>query len=148
MAYSRLRERYKIWDIQSSRNVTFNETCYTSTEIPISNYSPEKSKKVDDNIDFNEVDPTQETADPADVINEVTKSTDEEEPNETFQDAQDTLPHQRSNLERKQTGEWWRATSLLSQAVPSHDVPKSCKAGTTPEDSGFWNQGWTGNTNA
>ncbi len=119
------------------------------SETPLSNDSSsnvaapggEVKEIVDDNMDLNVVDPTHETTDPADIINEATRSSDEKESDEVSQAAQDTLQLRISEQVRKQTGELWKARSLVLQAVPPYNVPKSYKAATTPENISFWKPG-------
>ena len=156
IGYSQQSKGYKIWDPESSslvvsRDVTFDENSVDSLEIPLptSNCSAsdvavpggEVKEEVEDNIDLEKENPVETNPDHTDITDKSSTSSNDEETENIFQDAQDAPQLRRSSRVRRQTGEWWKATGLLSQAVPSHDVPKSFKAATTPENIGFWQPG-------
>ena len=60
-----------------------------------------------------------------------------------FEDAQDTPapPLRRFTRTRKPAGEWWKTTSLFSQALAIQEVPTSYKNATTSENVAFWQPG-------
>ncbi len=160
MGYSTQSKGYKIWDIESSkllvsRDVTFDENSVSENSIPIAGKDLESSNFADqggeakedmtDNINLASKDPIDNCADQGVSASNQINSNEGDEGNndEDFVDAQ-TTPEpvlRRSDRIRKKTGEWWKATSLVSQAVPLQEVPKSYKAATTPENISFWKPG-------
>ncbi len=146
MGYSTQSKGYKIWDTEStklivSRDVTFNEKSVepTGIDLPI---NEESSSNVADpggeakgELDAN-IDSTSDTAHDDEDSNDDNSNND-------FVDAQDTpeQPLRRSTRIRKQAGEWWKSTSLLSQALIAREVPTSYKVATSPENVSFWTPG-------
>ncbi len=144
MGYSNQSKAYKVWDVESSkmivsRDVIFDEalTDRTCIDIPTNAVKPSNvatpggETEVDDNIDS-----SPETSNEPENIG--SENSDSE-----FADAQDNSPQplRRSARVRKPTREWWKTSSLLSQAFVAKEVPSSYKAATSPENIAFWQPG-------
>ncbi len=142
LGYSTQSKGYKIWDVVSqtivvSRDVTFDESSMDNPEVQIPP-SDDHSSNVD--VPGGEV--------KNDVEDNIVSSSEPSEQsnddnNNSFHDVQDTTeqPLRRSERVRKQTGEWWKTTSLLSCALPTDEIPTSYKVATTPENVTFWKPG-------
>ncbi len=87
----------------------------------------EVGEDVDDSIDLVDEDPVQENSDPANIIDESTTNSNEEETHQVFQDKHDMPQPWRLDHVKKPPGE----------AVSLQEVPKSYMAATTPENIDF-----------
>ncbi len=142
LGYSTQSKGYKIWDIESetvvvSRDVTFEESSMEIPEVQIP-LSEDHSSNVD--VPGGEV--KNNVEDNIDSSSEPSEQSNDDNDN-SFHDAQDSTdqPLRRSARVRKQTGEWWKTTSLLSCALDTDEIPTSYKAATTPENVTFWKPG-------
>ncbi len=150
MGYSNQSKGYKIWDIASSmlivsRDVTFAETSSTPPTAEISNADSASSNVAvpggDDKVEVaDNIDLKHENRDET-ITDDATNSEGDEVQNSDieFEDPQDTPapPLGRSTRTRNPTGEWWKTTSLFSQALAVQEVPTSYKTATTPESVAF-----------
>ena len=146
VGYSLNSKGYKLWDAESksfviSRDVKFDEKLDRSNSVAISS-SDEKSidvaiqegeckEEVHDDIN------SQSTPSPKVEVEE------EEEEEREFHDANKSPQPElrRSSRIRKQTGAWWKTTSLLAYALAAQVVPTSYKDATRPDNIDFWQEG-------
>ena len=144
MGYSNQSKGYKIWDIEASkliisRDVTFDERSVESLAIDIPT-----SDATGSNVAVPGGDPKKEVEDNIDLTPSSSEATNSNaESDGEFVDAQNSpqQPLRRSARIRKPTGEWWKATSLLSKALVIQEVPISYKMATSPENVSFWQPG-------
>lgn len=148
LGYPSQSKGYKIWDVDSkkmivSRDVQFLEHTHENTDAEVnpdnvSVQGGEVKLKVEQNIVPPNIDSENDSHD-TDHPEEDSETTSDEE----FEDATDSPAPvlRRSTRVRKQTGEWWKNTTMLAHALAAEVVPSSFKVATAPENITFWNPG-------
>ncbi len=154
MGYSSQSKGYKIWDVETSklivsRDVTFSESAVDPTSTIISDTAEHSSNvavpgggakiEVDNNIDLTPDENTESTSDNQTEGESENSANSDDDFADGHENPQPTL--RRSTRTRRPPGEWYKTTSLLSQALAIQEIPTSYKMATTPENVDFWQPG-------